>query len=78
MEKLSVTLTASQKAFIETQVKSGRFASSSEVLRDSIRQTMNAAYLEDQIACALGQANRGEFIDEEEVEAKIDAGLGAL
>ena len=72
MEKLSITLTSAQKAYIDAEVAAGRYASTSEVLRDSIRQTMSAAYLEDRISRALVQADAKDFVDESEILAKLD------
>lgn len=78
---LTVSLTTEWEEFIEERVKSGRYLSASEVVRDALRQLLmreneQAAELErlrSQIGVGLEQARAGELLDGEEVFAALAA-----
>lgn len=77
MEKLSITLTAAQKAFIDAEVASGRYASASEVLRQSINKRMEEQAFLDLLIERHDAATRaheeGTLIPADEVFADVRA-----
>lgn len=76
---MNVSLTEQLQDFVEAKVKSGRYQSSSEVIRESLRlmeqrDEAHAATLADvrrKVAVGLDQARRGELRDGEEVMARV-------
>lgn len=81
---LTVSLTAEWEEFIEERVRSGRYLSASEVVRDALRQLMRreseqAAELErlrSQVGVGLEQARAGELLDGDAVFASLAARRG--
>ena len=75
MEKLSITLTSAQKAFIDAEVASGRYASTSEVLRQSINKRMQEQAFLDLLAdrhdAAVREYRAGELLSHEDVFGEI-------
>ncbi len=76
---MNVSLTPQLQGFVEAKVKSGRYQSSSEVVRESLRlmeqrDQANAAALVEvrrKVAVGLDQARRGELRDGEDVIARV-------
>ena len=67
MSKIAVNLGSHWDSFIDDQVKSGRYASADDVIRDALRgleeQDRKFADLSRQIAEGSDQADRGEFVE---------------
>lgn len=80
MHKLSITLTESQKAFIDSEVSSGRFASTSEVLRDALRERQDQAefqaWLLNRHDQALKEEAEGKLLSHEEVFGELRRQVG--
>ena len=76
---MNVSLTPQLQDFVEAKVKSGRYQSSSEVIRESLRlmekrDQTHAATLADvrrKVAVGIDQARRGELRDGEEVFDRV-------
>lgn len=72
----SVNLGDQLEAFITEAVKTGRYGSRSEVLREGVRlvQEREAAWarLEAEIQIGIDAAERGELIDAEEVFDRLE------
>lgn len=76
---MNVSLTPQLQGFVDAKVKSGRYQSSSEVIRESLRlmeerDQAHAAALAEvrrKVAVGLDQARRGELRDGEEVFARV-------
>lgn len=80
---MNVSLTPQLQGFVEAKVKSGRYQSSSEVIRESLRlmeqrdQANDTALAEvrRKVSVGLDQARRGELRDGEDVFARVRARL---
>ena len=67
---MNVSLTPQLETFVRSKVETGRYSSSSEVVREALRllehldavQDVKLAALRDDVALALGQAERGETV----------------
>lgn len=83
---MNVSLTPELENFIADKVKSGRYTSASEVVREALRLLEEREQLRDlqkqelrkKIAEGLDQLGRGEGIPGEEVFAQLDAELDVL
>lgn len=64
---MSVQITGLDRAFIERSVKSGRFASAAEVVRESLRlmeaHQADLAVVRAKLEVGVQQLKRGEFVD---------------
>lgn len=72
MEKLSISLTSSQLQLVEEAVRTGDYASSSEVIREALRE-WKARRLLGQLwdeGIASGNADAGETIDDIKAAAR--------
>lgn len=76
MATTSVSLGSHWEDFIRAEVQSGRFGSASEVLRAALREfeekTKRMEALRAHLAEGAGQAARGEFADDFDIEELID------
>jgi antitoxin ParD1/3/4 len=78
---LNVSLTPELEQFVQGRVESGRYQTASEVVREGLRllelqeRDREEAFraLKAKLARASAQADRGEFVDPDEVLKKIDA-----
>jgi antitoxin ParD1/3/4 len=78
---LNVSLTSELEGFVKDRVASGRYATSSEVVREGLRllqlrerEAEEAfTFLKAQLKRGTDQADRGEFVDTEEVFKKARA-----
>jgi len=76
---MNVSLTPMLEQFVDTKVKSGRYNSASEVLREALRlliendqiQELHRKELNAKIDEGLASAARGEFVDGKEAMAKL-------
>ena len=83
---MNVSLTPELENFVADKVKSGRYTSASEVVREALRlleereqlRNLQKQELQKKIAEGLDQLRRGEGIPGEEVFAELDAELDAL
>lgn len=72
---MNVSLTPELEQFVHTKVKSGRYLSASEVVREALRlleereqvREMRIEALRKEIAIGIEQGDRGEVIDGDEV-----------
>ncbi|NEP60140.1 MAG: type II toxin-antitoxin system ParD family antitoxin [Symploca sp. SIO2G7] len=72
---MNVSLTPELEQFVQEKVKSGRYQSASEVIREALRLLeeqdkilqMQIEKLRSQIAIGIEQGNQGEVFDGEEV-----------
>lgn len=73
---MNVSLTPELDEFVSSRVRSGRYQSASEVVREGLRllQDREASLDEvrDKIAVGLEQARRGELLDGAEVFDELD------
>jgi antitoxin ParD1/3/4 len=78
-EKLSISLPAEMVAVIKQQVEAGRFASSSEMLRDAVRAWMrdeeehNERIAAIRAGIARSLADPRPLLTSAEVDARLDA-----
>ncbi len=80
---MKISLTPTLEKFVTSSVASGRYASVTEVIQESLRfleeyealQETPTEVLQKQIAVGLEQAERGELTDGEEVFKELDAQL---
>ncbi len=63
MVKKSITVTDNQDAWIQAQMKTGNYASDSEVLRALIRKEQTQSKQMDTIRAALIEAEESRFTD---------------
>jgi antitoxin ParD1/3/4 len=78
---LNVSLTAELEKFVQQRVATGRYQTASEVVREGLRlleqqeREREAAFvaLKEKLERTSAQADRGQFIDPDEVLKKIDA-----
>ncbi|PSB49208.1 type II toxin-antitoxin system ParD family antitoxin [Cyanosarcina cf. burmensis CCALA 770] len=72
---MNVSLTPELEAFVNEKVASGMYYSASEVIREGLRllkeqdtlRQMRLEELKKEIAIGIEQADRGQFVDGEEV-----------
>jgi antitoxin ParD1/3/4 len=77
----NVALTAHWDRFVDRKVRSGRYQSASEVVRESLRimeeveqgRSLARAEVNQKIQAGYDQLQRGEFADPDEVLAEIHA-----
>jgi antitoxin ParD1/3/4 len=78
---LNVSLTPELEAFVQDRVTSGRYQTASEVIREGLRLLERQEQERDEVFRALKmklergaqQADRGEFVDADDVLKKITA-----
>jgi antitoxin ParD1/3/4 len=78
---LNVSLTPELEEFVQQRVATGRYQTASEVVREGLRlleheeRTRETAFaaLKAKLQRGAAQADRGEFVDPDEVLKKIDA-----
>jgi antitoxin ParD1/3/4 len=83
---MNVHLTPELEQLVRTKLKSGRYNSASEVVREALRLleqrdevfTLRKEQIRKQIEEGWASAKRGEFVDGDEVFDRIDAELEAL
>ncbi len=80
---MNVHLTPELEQLVQSKVKSGRYNSASEVVREALRLleqrdevfTLRKDQIRKQIEEGWQSAQRGEFVDAEEVFGRMDADL---
>ena len=83
---MNVHLTPELEQLVRSKLKSGRYNSASEVVREALRLleqrdevfTLRKEQIRKQIEEGCQSAKRGEFVDGDEVFDRIDAELEAL
>ncbi len=83
---MNVHLTPELEQLVQSRVKSGRYNSASEVVREALRLleqrdevfTLRKDEIRRQIEEGLQSARRGEFVDGDDVFDRVDAELEAL
>lgn len=77
MEKLSITLTEQMVDHVQAQVKSGQYASTSEYVRDALREKMaldeELGMMKERFERAKAQAQSDELLDHESVFKRLEA-----
>lgn len=76
---MNVSLTPELEKFVNEKVQSGMYYSASEVIREGLRllkeqdtlRQMRFEELRKEIAIGIDQADRGQFVDGEEVFKKL-------
>jgi antitoxin ParD1/3/4 len=76
---MNVSLTPELENFVQTEVKSGRYLSASEVIREALRlleerdrlYRARLADLQPEITMGIEEADRGELFDGEAVMAEL-------
>lgn len=70
---MNVSLGRDLRDFVKAAVKSGRYTSASEVVRDALREKRDRALraVERKIEAGLASANRGDLLDPDSVFAEI-------
>lgn len=75
MASTSLTLSPHWETYIHAEVASGRFASASEVVRAALRELEDKGKrleaLREHLAEGAGQAGRGEFVADFDIERVI-------
>ncbi len=77
---MNVSLTPELEQFVHEKVKSGRYLSASEVVREALRllEERDRLYqaklseLQQHLAIGIEQADRGELIDDDDVFAELE------
>lgn len=77
---MNVSLTPELEQFVHEKVKSGRYLSASEVVREALRlleerdrlYQAKLAELQQHLAIGIEQADRGELIDGDDVFAELE------
>ena len=77
---MNVSLTPELEQFVHDKVKSGRYLSASEVVREALRllEERDRLYqaklteLRQHLAIGIEQADRGELIDDDDVFAELE------
>jgi antitoxin ParD1/3/4 len=77
---MNVSLTPELEQFVHDKVKSGRYLSASEVVREALRLLeerdrlyhAKLAELRQHLAIGIEQADRGELIDDDDVFAELE------
>ncbi len=83
---MNVHLTPELEQLVQSKVKSGRYNSASEVVREALRLleqrdevfTLRKEEIRKQIDQGWQSAKRGEFVDGAEVFDRVDAELDAI
>ena len=83
---MNVHLTPELEQFVQNKMKSGRYNSASEVVREALRLleerdevfTLRKDEIRKQIEEGWQSAKRGEFVDGDEVFERIDAEIEAI
>ena len=83
---MNVHLTPELEQLVQTRVKSGRYNSASEVVREALRLleqrdeelTVRKDEIREQIEDGWQSAKRGEFVDGDEVFDRIDAEMEVM
>lgn len=78
---MNVSLTPELENLVHSKVKSGRYLSASEVIREGLRLLeerdrlfeLRLADLQQKVSVGVEQANQGELIDAEDVFAELEA-----
>jgi antitoxin ParD1/3/4 len=78
---MNVSLTPELEQLVHSKVKSGRYLSASEVIREGLRLLeerdrlfeLRLADLQQKLSVGVEQADRGELIDEEDLFAELEA-----
>lgn len=76
---MNVSLTPELEKFVQQKVKTGRYLSASEVIREALRlleerdmqRLMRIEKLRQEVAVGIEQSDRGEIFDGEEVVAEL-------
>ena len=76
---MNVSLTPELEKFVQQKVKTGRYLSASEVIREALRlleerdiqRLMQIEKLRQEVAVGIEQSDRGEIFDGEEVVAEL-------
>ena len=70
---MNITLVPELEKFVQAQIESGAYQSESAVLNEALRLfSQRKKFMDDFIQVALDEAERGEFITPEEMEADIE------
>lgn len=77
---MNVSLTPELEQFVHDKVKSGRYLSASEVVREALRlleerdrlYQAKLAELRQHLVIGIEQADRGELIDDDDVFAELE------
>ncbi|UBF27472.1 type II toxin-antitoxin system ParD family antitoxin [Kovacikia minuta CCNUW1] len=80
---MNVSLTPELEQLVHAKVKSGRYLSASEVIREGLRLLeerdrlfeMRLADLQQKVSVGVEQADRDELIDEDDVFAELEADI---
>jgi antitoxin ParD1/3/4 len=80
---MNVSLTPELEQFVHEKVKSGRYLSASEVVREALRlleerdrlYQAKLAELQRHLAIGIEQADRGELIDDDDMFAELEDNL---
>ncbi|MBD2065939.1 type II toxin-antitoxin system ParD family antitoxin [Leptolyngbya sp. FACHB-671] len=80
---MNVSLTPELEQFVHEKVKSGRYLSASEVVREALRlleerdrlYQAKLAELQQDLAIGIEQADRGELIDDDDLFAELEDGI---
>jgi len=80
---MNVSLTPELEDLVHAKVKSGRYLSASEVVREGLRLLedrdrlfeIRLADLQQKVTVGVDQADRGKLIDEEDVFAELEADI---
>ncbi len=83
---MNVSLTPELEQMVHAKVKSGRYLSASEVIREGLRLLeerdrlfeLRLAELQQKVSMSLEQAQRGELIDADDVFAELEAEIQQL
>lgn len=78
---MNVSLTPELENLVHSKVKSGRYLSASEVIREGLRLLeerdrlfeLRLADLQQKVSVGVEQADRGELIDADDVFAELEA-----
>lgn len=80
---MNVSLTPELEQFVQEKVKTGRYLSASEVVREALRlleerdrlREIKIDILRKEIAASIGQVNCGEASEQEEVVQELLGGI---
>jgi antitoxin ParD1/3/4 len=80
---MNVSLTPELEQLVQSKVRSGRYLSASEVVREGLRLLeerdrlfeIRLSELQQKLAIGVEQADRGELLEEEDVFAELEAGI---
>jgi antitoxin ParD1/3/4 len=80
---MNVSLTPELEQLVYAKVKSGRYLSASEVVREGLRLLeerdrlfeIRLPELQQKLTTGVAQADQGELLDEEEVFAELEADI---